>query len=121
MHLEHFAALMGVRLQPLLCEELALRARADLDSGRHALAAVELRQALATAVAELRGERRQDLVLRVDELEQLSGGVRLETERILEAAQGGQPEEERPRPDGEQLAHALGRLEAALRARQQRV
>ena len=47
----------------------------DLDSGRLAQAALELRQALAAAVAELRGEGRQDLVLRVDELEQLSDGV----------------------------------------------
>ncbi len=121
VHLEHFAAMMGVRLQPLLCEELTLRARADLESGRPALAALELRQALATAVAELRGEGRQDLVLRVDELEQLSRGVVKEADRVLEGARAGAEDQEHPQPDAEQLAHALGRLEAALRARQQRV
>ncbi len=121
VHLEHFAALLGARLQPLICEELALRARADLDSGRDSQAALELRQALTAAVAELRGEGRQDMLLRVDELDQLSAGVKGEAERVLEAAGTGQLGEERPRPDGELLAHALGRLEAALRARQQRV
>ena len=44
--LKLFAAMMGVRLRPLLSEELTLRARADLESGRHALAALDLRQAL---------------------------------------------------------------------------
>ena len=53
--------------------------------------------------------------------EQLSDGVEGEAERVLEAARSGRPGEERPRPDAELLAHALGRLEAALRARQQRV
>jgi len=120
-HVEHLAALLGAREPPLVCEELALRARLDLDSGRPAHAALELRQALASAVAELRGEGRQDLVLRVDELEQLSGGVQHEAQRILESAAQGPPGDEAPVPDGELLAHALGRLEAALRARQLRV
>ena len=120
-HLEHFAALLGARLRPLVCEELALRARADLDSGRPQHAALELRQALAVAVAELREEGRQDMVLRVDELEQLSAGVTGEAERVLEAAREGDGEAEVPQPDAELLAHVLGRLEAALRARQQRV
>ena len=104
-----------------LCEELALRARLDLDSGRLAHAALQLRQALTTAVAELRGEARQDLLLRVDELEQLSGGVEREAERVLQAAQAGPAGRRGPGPDGELLAHALGRLEAALRAHQRRV
>jgi len=120
-HVEHLAALLGARELPLVCEELALRARLDLDSGRSAHAALELHQALATALAELRGEARQDLVLRVDELEQLSGGVRREAERILESAEHGPPGEEDTGPDGELLAHALGRLESALRARKLRV
>ncbi len=121
VHLEHFAALLGARLRPLVCEELVLRARADLDSGRLAHAALELRQALATGVAELRAEGRQDMVLRVDELDQLSGGVVREADRVLEAQQAAPEDEEGPQPDGELLAHALGRLEAALRTRQQRV
>ena len=121
VHVEHFAALLGARRQPLLCEDLALRARLDLDAGRPAQAALQLRQALPAAVAELRGEGRQDLLLRVDELEQLSGGIEQEAALILETAAAGPREEEPPQPDGELLAHALGRLEAALRARQRRV
>jgi hypothetical protein len=121
IHVERLAALLGAREPPLICEELALRARLDLDSGRPSNAALELRQALAAAVAELRGEGRQDLLLRVDELEQLSAGVEGEALRVLETAAQGAPGEEGAEPDGELLAHALGRLEAALRAHQRRV
>ena len=78
LHVEHMAALLGSREHPLVCEELALRARLDLDSGRLAHAALELRHALTAAVAELRREDRQDLVLRVDELAELSEGVELQ-------------------------------------------
>ncbi len=120
-HLEHFAALLGARQQPLLCEDMALRARLDLEAGRPAQATLQLRQALATAVAELRGEGRQDLLLRVDELEQLSGGVEREAGRILQEALQGPRDDGPPPADGELLAHALGRLEAVLRARQRRV
>jgi len=124
-HVEHLAALLSARELPLVCEELTLRARLDLDAGRTAHAALELHQALTTAVAELRGEGRQDLVLRVDELEQLSDGVQREALRVLDVAEHGQPQDNRapdgPAPDGEVLSHALGRLEAALRAHQQRV
>ena len=83
------AALLGSREHPLVCEELALRARLDLDSGRPAHATLELRQALAAAVAELRGEGRQDLVLRVDELDQLSDGIEAQAQRVLDAAGPG--------------------------------
>lgn len=121
VHVERLAALLGVRERPLVCEELALRARLDLDSGRPAHAALQLRQALATAVAELRGEGRQDLLLRVDELEQLSAGVEREAQRVLQSAQAGAQGDGGPEPDGELLAHALGRLEAALRAHHRRV
>ena len=43
---ERFAALLGAREEALLCEELALRARLDLDQGRLAHAAIELDQRL---------------------------------------------------------------------------
>ena len=122
LHVEHLAALLGSRQQPLVCEELALRARLDLDSGRLAHAALELRHALTVAVAELRREDRQDLVLRVDELAQLSEGVELQAREPLAGEPGpGDGEAAQGRPDGEVLSHALGRLEAALRARQRRV
>jgi hypothetical protein len=116
VHVERMAALLGSRERPLVCEELALRARLDLDSGRPAHATLELRQALAAAVAELRGEGRQDLVLRVDELDQLSDGVEAQARRVLAAAGPAAKAEPVAGPDPEVLDHALGRLEAALRA-----
>ena len=61
------------------------------------------------------------MVLRLDELEQLSGGVEREAGGVLEGAQAAAAGEARVKPDAELLAHALERLEAALRARQQRV
>jgi hypothetical protein len=110
-HSERLAALLGAREEPLVCEELALRSRGDLEAGRLAHAALELQGALAAGLAELRAEERHDLALRIDELKQLSGGV---TEQARVAI-GGEP------PDAEVLAHALDRLQAALRARQLRL
>lgn len=43
---ERFAALLGSREQPLVAEELVLRARADLDAGRAREAALQARVAL---------------------------------------------------------------------------
>ncbi len=106
---ERLAALLGARAETLLCEELTLRARADLDHGRLAHAAVQLADAYAAALPELRAEERQDLALRLDELEQLGPQVQ-EQRRSALAAGGGEP-------DSDVLAHALGRLEATLRAR----
>jgi hypothetical protein len=110
-HSERLAALLGAREQPLVCEELALRARADLDAGRLTHAALELQGALGSALRELRAEERQDLALRIDELEQLSAGV---AEQAKAAGDGTAPDEE-------VLSHALARLQAALRARQVRL
>ena len=109
-HSERLAALLGAREEPLVCEELALRSQGDLDAGRLAHAALELQSALATALVELRALERHDLALRIDELDQLSAGV---AEQARAAPGGGQPDEE-------VLTHALGRLQAALRARQLR-
>jgi hypothetical protein len=92
-----------------MCEELTLRARLDLDQGRLLHAAIELDGALSSAVSELRGEGRQDLAIRIAELEQLRAGVAAQAQ----AAMGGSTAE----PDEATVAHALGRLEAALRAR----
>ncbi len=104
---ERLAVLLGGRGAALLCEELALRARVDLDQSRLAHAAIELRSAYAAALTELPGERREDLAIRIDELRKLRDGV----ERQADAALGGES------PDEEAVRHALGRLEAALRAR----
>jgi hypothetical protein len=106
---ERLAELLGAHSSALLCEELALRARLDLDQGRARQAALELDRALAVAPGELRGESRQDLAIRIAELEQLHAGVQEQAIALL-----GDPVAE---PDAELLAHALARLEAALRAR----
>jgi hypothetical protein len=107
---ERLAALLGARGAALLCEELALRARQDLDQGRVALAALELDCAFALAPAELRAEKREDLAIRVAELEQLRAGVQEQADATL-------PQDGGITPDEEVVTHALERLEAALRAR----
>lgn len=116
---ERMAALLGARSTPLVCEELALRARQDLDHGRAAHAALELEQAYALAVAELRAEERQDLALRLTELERLQAGVQEQARAAYAcAAQVARPSgRAEAGPDEEALTHALERLEAALRAR----
>ena len=65
---ERFAALLGGREEPLLAEELVLRARADLNAGREREAALEARIALEALLAEL-GERAP-----VDQRERDQGG-----------------------------------------------
>jgi hypothetical protein len=118
---ERLAALLGDRGAALLCEELALRAREDLDHGRLAHAALELDRAFALAVPELQDESRQDLAIRIAELEQLSAGVNAQAQLALvgkHATPDGVDADQPPAAlDGDLVAHALGRLEAALRAR----
>ena len=111
--LERLAALLGARTESLLCEELALRARLDLDHGRLEHAALELDRAYATAIPELRAEGRQDLALRIGELEQLRAGVAAQAQAALPDEAGRR----RERPDEDAVRHPLERLEAALRAR----
>jgi hypothetical protein len=53
---ERFAALLGAREQALVGEELVLRARADLASGRPREAALQARVALEALIAELPSE-----------------------------------------------------------------
>lgn len=106
---ERLAELLGARGPILLCEELALRARLDLDQGRASHAAVELDRALAAALPELRAEGRQDLSLRLAELEQLRTGVALQAQAAMPGGTGA--------PEEDVVRHALERLEAALRAR----
>jgi hypothetical protein len=116
---ERFAALLGAREQPLLCEELTLRARLDLDEGRLPHAALELDHAYTAALAELAVEERPDLAERLAELAELHAGV-LEASRAALAG-GPSPDgaglDTPAPPDEEVIRHALGRLEAALRAR----
>lgn len=113
---ERLAALLGARGTALLCEEMTLRARQDLDHGRVAHAALELDRAFALALPELYAERRQDLAIRVAEIEQLRPGVQAQAQAAL--AQGGQaPDADGDAPDEDVVTHALERLEALLRAR----
>ncbi len=107
---ERLAALLSGRDAVLACEELVLRARADLDAGRPREAALQAHVALEAAVAELAAFRAtQDMDERLAELEglrpRLAGAAR-------EALHGGPSV---ATVDG--VAVAVGRVEAALRAR----
>jgi hypothetical protein len=113
-HELRFAQLLGGRGAPLICEEIALRARMDLDRGQLPHAAIELDRAIACALTELPAEARHDLTLRIDELAKLREGVEEQARIALSGAGEGGPVESL---DGEVITHALGRLEAALRAR----
>ncbi len=72
---ERLAILLSSRGSALLCEELVLRARLDLDSDRLALAAIELERAYAAALIELPADERGDLRERIEELAKLRGEV----------------------------------------------
>lgn len=122
---ERLARLLASKHRALMCEELALRARLDLDNERLAHAAGELERALASAVVELEGEPGVDLPRRIGELRELIGGVH-EVARALMPGAGGRstavlglyaPDAEQFAASVEVLGHALSRLEAALRAR----
>jgi hypothetical protein len=106
---ERLAEMLAARGTPLLCEDLTLRARLDLDQGRSSHAAIELDRAFAAALPELRAEGRQDLTLRIAELEQLRDGVAQQARAAMPDGEGSS--------DAEIVRHALERLEAALRAR----
>jgi hypothetical protein len=135
---ERLAVLLAGRGSVLLCEELTLRARLDLDAGRLALAAIELERAYAAALTELPAEQRGDLRERIEELQELRAGVQRSSRVALPGATPavedttdtatssplpqatGAPEDPvdaRDEPDRQTLVHALERLEAALRAR----
>jgi hypothetical protein len=105
---ERVAALLGGREVALACEELTLRARGDLDHGREREAALQLSVALEAALAELEGWRAQ-LGERLDEL----AGHRAAVQAAAGAALAGGLEPETVAA----VEAALGRLEAALRAR----
>jgi hypothetical protein len=92
---ERFAALLSGREEPLLAEELVLRARADLNAGRERQAALEARIALEALVAEL-GERAP-----VDQRERISAAANA-------ALEGRTPAE---------LEQAVAAMEAAIRRR----
>jgi hypothetical protein len=107
---ERLAALLGGRDAALACEELTLRARADLDAGRTREAAFQVRVALEAALAELvPWAERGDLAGRLDELRAERGPIGAAANAALE---GGLDEEQ-----AADVERVVGRLEAALRAR----
>jgi hypothetical protein len=107
---ERLELLLSGRDAALACEELALRARLDLDAGRDREAALQLRAALDAAVAELEGFRELGAVAaRLGELR--AGRERIEGV-AAEALLGGLDDAARAA-----VATVLGRLEAALRVR----
>lgn len=121
---ERLASLLSGKGKPaLLCEELALRARADIDQGRVRHAAIELERAYAAALNELPSEQHSNLANRIEELR----GLLPQVQAAARAAMGEQSGEldtatdERQatteRLDETAVAHALERLEVALRAR----
>src|SRR4029077_2013100 len=113
---ERLAELLGARGATLVCEDLVLRARLDLDQGRRAHAAIELEAAYAAALVELPAEQREDLAIRIAELEKLQAGVAEQARAAL--ADAHEREDAEPAgPDEEVVGHALQRLESALRAR----
>jgi hypothetical protein len=107
---ERLAALLSGRDAVLACEELAIRARADLAARRSREAALTLRVALEAALSELAPWRdRGDLGERLEELRGAREEVAAAANRAL---QGGlDPSEEVA------VERVLDRLESALRAR----
>jgi hypothetical protein len=105
---ERLAALLGGRDAPLAAEELALRARHDLDAGRRREAALQLRVALEAAIAELEPWRDQ-LGERLAELRDARGTVADAANAALRGGLGDDVAAE--------VTRVLGRLEGALRAR----
>jgi hypothetical protein len=107
---ERIAALLSGRDVVLAAEELALRARSDLEARRPREAALQLRIALEAALAELPPwQDRGDLGSRVRELADARGDVAAVANQAL--GSGLDPQEEAT------VERVLGRVEAALRAR----
>jgi hypothetical protein len=107
---ERLSALLAGRDAALASEELAIRARSDLAGGRQREAALQLQVAFAAALRELAPwAARGDLRSRLDELRDLQPAVDAAAAAALE---GGLHD-----AASADVEHALGRLEAALRAR----
>jgi hypothetical protein len=104
------AAVLSGRERALACEELALRARLDLDHGRDREAALQLLVALDAALAELANDPTSAAL--ADRLSELRG----QRDRVGAAAQAALSGPLSP-AQREAVAFTLGRIEAALRAR----
>jgi hypothetical protein len=104
------AAALGGRQPLLACQELALRARVDVEHGRDREAALQLLVALDAALAEL------PLDPHADSLAERLAELRGSREAVVAAAQAALAG---PLDDAARTAvlDTLGRVEAALRAR----
>lgn len=104
------AAVLGSRQPTLACEELALRARLDLNHGRGREGALQLLVALDAALAELAADSHaRELAERLDELRGQREPVAAAAQAALAGPLGVQ--------DAAAAEFALQRVEAALRAR----
>ena len=107
---DRLAALLSSRDAALACEELALRARADLDRGRDREAALQLEAAWSAALSELAGwTSTGDLATRLSELREYAAEVAAAAAAAREGTLDGAAVET--------VSAALARLETALRAR----
>jgi hypothetical protein len=107
---ERLSALLAGRDAALACEELTLRARLDLASGRQREAALQLRVALEAALAELvpwsdRDEVAKRLAALGEERDTVGAAANAALEGGLDAETAAEVE------------RVVGRIEAALRAR----
>ena len=104
------AAVLSGRERALVCEELALRARLDLDQGRDREAALQVLVALDAALAELSAD--PSAAHSAERLAELRG----QREPVAAAAQAALAGP-LGRPPSSRVEFALRRIEAALRAR----
>lgn len=107
------AALLTGRDQALVAEELALRARLDLDSGRPRHGALQVLIALDAAIAELSADPAAPA------LDERLARLRDHRDPVAAAAQASLISEP-DAPQRQALEQALGHIEAALRARSAR-
>jgi len=104
------AAVLGGRERILACEELALRARLDVDQGRDREAALQVLVALDAALAELASDRAAPaLQARLAELRTQRAPAAVAGQAALAGALSAS--------DRETVVFTLSRIEAALRAR----
>lgn len=105
-----FAAVLGGRRRALVCEELTLRARLDVDHGHDRQAALQVLLALDAALAELALDPAAPLLAeRLEELRSRRQAVASAAQAALTGSVGD--------TDRDAVVFALSRIEASLRAR----